>query len=137
MFRKENGMTSIVLIARNNRGVWCLPKGIIEANESAEEAAEREVTEETGLKGKIVKRIGEVSYWYWSKEEQTRFFKTVQFYLMDYLGGDTADHDSEVEEAKWFPVDEALQIMTFKSEREIVNKALELLREMEAKSEEL
>lgn len=127
--RKENGQTSIVLIARNNRSIWCLPKGIIEAGESAEEAAEREVSEETGLKGKIIDKIGEVSYWYWSKEKRTRYFKTVHFYLMECLSGNTADHDSEVEEARWFPVDEALQIMTFKSERDIVSKAIEMLKE--------
>ena len=136
LLRKENGQTSVVLIARNNRGIWCLPKGLIEADESAEEAAEREVAEETGLKGKIIDKIGEVSYWYWSKGERTRYFKTVHFYLMEYLGGDTANHDSEVEEAKWFPVNEALQIMTFKSERGIVSKAIEMLKEIGKKGEE-
>ena len=133
LFRKENDQTSIVLIARNNRIIWCLPKGIIEANETAEEAAEREVSEETGLKGKIIDKIGEVSYWYWSKEDKTRYFKTVHFYLMEHLGGDTSDHDSEVEEAKWFPIDDAIQIMTFKSERGIVSKAIEMLKGTESK----
>ena len=129
LFRKENGQTNIALIARRDRSIWCLPKGIIEAGESPEQTAEREVAEETGLKGEIVEKIGEVTYWYWSKTDRIRYFKTVHFYLMKHLGGNINEHDFEVEEARWFPIDEALQIMTFENERNIVSKATEMLKE--------
>ena len=130
LFQKEDGQVSIVLIARRNRSIWCLPKGIIEPGETTEEAAEREVAEETGLRGEIIRKIGEVNYWFHSKRDRARYFKTVHFFLMGYLSGDTTNHDQEVEEAKWFPVNKVLDVMTFENERTIVNKALKMLEEL-------
>jgi len=130
LFRREREQISIVLIARRDRSIWCLPKGIIEPDETAEEAAEREVAEETGLKGEIIRKIGEVNYWFHSKRDKARYYKTVHFFLMRYLSGDTADHDHEAEEAKWFPINRVLDVMTFENERTIVNKALKMLKEL-------
>ncbi len=131
LFRKGEKQVSIVLIARRDRSIWCLPKGIVETEETVEQAAEREVAEETGLKGRIIGRIGEVNYWFQSKRDNARYYKTVHFFLMEFLGGDTSDHDYEVEEAKWFLADEALEVMTYENERMIVEKALKMIGKIE------
>ena len=131
LFQKEKDQARIVLISRRNRTIWCLPKGIVEPNETIEQAAEREVTEETGLKGEIIGKIGEVNYWYHSRRDNVRYFKTVHFYLMRCLGGDISDHDYEVDEARWFTIDEVIGVMTFENERTIVGEALKMLQTIE------
>lgn len=105
------------------RPVWGLPKGLVEKGESPEAAAAREVQEETGMTGKNEGRIGEVEYWFVSKEDQARIHKKVHFFLFKYAGGSPDDHDWEVDQVGWFSQDEALKIMAYPSEREILVKA--------------
>ncbi len=125
--RSKNGVTEIALVAVKGGNVWCLPKGIVDRGEKPEETAVREVREETGLTGTIKEKIGDVSYWYYIKEENARCRKTVHYYLMDYQAGDTKDHDSEVDEASWFTLDEALKKVSYKGDREIIAKAREMI----------
>lgn len=128
IFRKaENGCAEVTLIAVKNRKVWCLPKGIIEKGEFPEQTAVREVMEETGLIGRVVGKIGNISYWYFIKEDNAKCRKTVHFYLLEYIGGNTADHNREVDSAEWFPIDEALLKITYKGEKDILLKAKEML----------
>lgn len=91
--------------------------------EVPEKTALREVAEETGLKGRIVEKIGEIGYWYYIKSENVKCKKTVHFFLMEYEGGDIANHDWEVDEAIWFPIDEALKKAAYRGEREMIEKA--------------
>lgn len=128
IFRKTNGSVEVALVAVKDGTVWCLPKGLIDKGEETHETAVREVREETGLNGKIISELGDISYWYYIKDQNTRCRKTVHFFLMEYLSGDTADHDSEVKEAAWFPVDEALNKVSYKGDREIMAKAKEIIR---------
>jgi 8-oxo-dGTP pyrophosphatase MutT (NUDIX family) len=128
IFRKNNASLEIALIAVKGGKVWCLPKGIVDKGESPEMTAVREVAEETGLKGRIVEKLGEISYWYYIKEEEARCRKTVHFFLIEYEGGDISKHDFEVDTAAWFPIDNALKMASYKGEREIIEKAKEILK---------
>jgi 8-oxo-dGTP pyrophosphatase MutT (NUDIX family) len=125
IFRRVNAKFEVALIL--HKGNWCLPKGLVEENETFEQTALREVREETGLNGELVDKIGEISY---SFVQKKRYFKTVHFYLLKLVGGSTDLHDSEAYRVKWFSIFDALQILTYVKEREILAKAIEMLRKM-------
>lgn len=127
IFRMEGEKIEIALISLREGSVWCLPKGLVEKGEDPEATALREVREETGLLGKSLEKLGEVEYWFYEKEVRSRIHKTVHFYLLEYQGGRLEDHDSEVEEVRWYPAEEALTLMTYQNEREVVEKALKTL----------
>ncbi|HTZ17767.1 MAG TPA: NUDIX hydrolase [Dissulfurispiraceae bacterium] len=127
IFRKTGSLIEVALIATKNKTIWTLPKGIIDKNESAEMAAVREIREETGLTGEIIDRLGEKSYWFYLKDENSKCKKTVTYFLIRYISGDTTDFSWEVDEAKWFPIDEAIKILSYNSDREIVSRAKEKL----------
>jgi 8-oxo-dGTP pyrophosphatase MutT (NUDIX family) len=120
------------LICHRNRGGgkdWCLPKGHVEAAESLEETATREVFEETGLHGEIITKLGEINYSF--RVGQTRIRKTVHHYLLKELSGNlSADGDptGEVLEVRWFLLDELVEVLAHENEKNMAIKALELLR---------
>ena len=128
IFRKTstNGF-EIALVAVKRGSIWCLPKGIVEKGESQEETSVREVREETGLSGRVIGKIGNISYWYFIKEENAKCRKTVHFYLLEYLDGSTLDHNWEVDNAVWFSLDEAVEKVSYQGDRNIVRKAKEML----------
>lgn len=130
IFRHHNGNVEIGLIALRGGRIWALPKGRLEAGETLEQAACREVMEETGLIGEVVRRIGEISYWFYAKEEGVKIHKTVHFFLIRHLEGETSNDSWEVDEARWWPLDEALKVLTYKSERETVERGAEMIREL-------
>ena len=123
IFRTVNGQFQVALISRGK--VWCLPKGLIEQGETTEETALREVKEETGLEGQIVKKIGEISYNFFRRK---RYFKTVHFYLLKSVGGSVKNHDFEADRVRWFSISEALQVLTYVNEIRILKKAEEILK---------
>ena len=102
--------------------VLALPKGHVDPGETPAQAAEREVREEAGITAKLVGQLGEVRYWY--QRDGRRIPKLVTFFLFDYVGGDVADHDHEVEEARWIPLARAMRELTYKGEREMVERAV-------------
>ena len=102
--------------------VLALPKGHVDPGENTLQAAEREVREETGVSVELVRELGEVRYWY--RREGRTIPKSVTFYLFSYLSGDTADHDDEVEEARWIDLEEAHRTLSHAAEREMVQRAL-------------
>lgn len=114
----------VALAARRRRSgdlAWGLPKGQVEPDEEVALTALREVREETGLEARIREPLGDISYWYVWEGERIR--KKVTFFLMDATGGDFADHDAEMEEVRWFPLDEALRAASYSSEREVLRRA--------------
>jgi len=127
IFRRYDGSIEVAMVAVKGGNVWCLPKGLIDKGEVPEKTAIREVAEETGLKGRIIEKLGEITYWYYIKEENIKCRKTVHFFLMEYEGGDVSNHDWEVDDASWFLIDEAIEKAGYKSEREMIKKAEEIL----------
>lgn len=127
VYRLQEGEPEFALTLRSGRPVWCLPKGLVEKEEALEATAAREVQEETGLTGKLEENLGAIEYWYVSKEEEARIHKKVHFFLFKYAGGSPDDHDWEVEQVGWFSAEEALKLMAYPSEREILAKAAERL----------
>ena len=112
-------------------GVWALPKGNIGDGEDPEATAVRETAEETGIEAASHGKLGDVRYVYSRGGE--RIFKVVSFYLLRYRRGRIDDVPSEfrreVDEARWLPLDEAPQLLSYKGEREMAEKALAALRE--------
>jgi 8-oxo-dGTP pyrophosphatase MutT (NUDIX family) len=113
--------TEIVLVHRRSPRLWALPKGTPDAGESILETALREVREETGIEVEAEEPLGAITYFF--VREGTRFHKTVHFFLMRPVGGSTDRHDHEFDEARWFQIEEALEIMTYPTEREVVERA--------------
>ncbi len=119
---------ALIRVARADGDAWALPKGWVEKGEDLEQTAVREVREETGLDAKVLRKLGEITYEFYSKADRSRIVKTVHVFLMEWLGGDTADHDDEVEEVRWFPLEDALRMLTYKNEREMSEKAMSLIQ---------
>jgi len=108
--------------AANGSRVLALPKGHPDGEESSLEAALREVREEAGVQAEVVDSLGEVRYWY--QRGGRRIAKSVEFFLLRYVSGDVADHDHEVEQARWVPAAEAAETLTYAGERDMVRRAL-------------
>ncbi len=111
--------------AADGSRVLALPKGHVDPGETPIEAATREVREETGIVAEPVCELGESRYWY--RREGRTIGKRVSFFLFDFLGGDTADHDDEVEEVRWISLKEAESTLSHTAEREMVTLALAYL----------
>ena len=129
IYRQGKTGPEVCLIATYGGKTWQLPKGLIERGEAEEEAASREVSEETGLQGELLQRLDKIEYWYvWDYGEgRERVHKFVSFFLFRCTGGSTDDHDEEVEEARWFPLDEARKRLSFENERRVLELAAEAL----------
>ncbi len=106
---------------------WCLAKGTPESGETLEQTALREVQEETGLEVEIDAPLGTIQYWFSRREPNTRFHKTVHYYLMAPVGGGIDLHDPEFDVVQWFPSEEALEALTYANEAEVLRRALEVL----------
>jgi 8-oxo-dGTP pyrophosphatase MutT (NUDIX family) len=124
---RDRDVIVVVPVRRDSRGnrVLALPKGHPNRGESPEQAAAREVTEETGVTAELVGKLGDVEYSY--ERRGHRVPKRVSFYLFQYRSGDVADHDHEIEDARWMPLEEALEVLTYDGEREMVARALSRL----------
>ena len=128
VYRRDEDAIDLALAARRTRRgqlAWGLAKGAIEQGESDEQAAIREVLEETGLEAEVEADLGDIRYFYvW---EGVRVRKRVHFFLMHATGGDVANHDSEMEDVRWFPLRTAIKRAAYKGEREVIERAAKRL----------
>lgn len=116
---------AFVAVVRVREQILALPKGHPDPGESSAEAAQREVREEAGLETQLVEKLGDIRYWY--ARDGERVMKIVSFFLFRYRSGSVEDHDHEVEEALWIPLEEAPERLAYKGEREIAGTALSRL----------
>lgn len=132
VYRRLRGIVMVCLGARKRPDdgtlVWSMPKGHVETGESMEEAAVREVREETGLVAAIEEKLGDVTYWYVRREDDggpVRVLKRVRFFLMRHRGGRFADRDRELDAVRWFSIDAAEAAVPYASERDLLRTVRE------------
>jgi 8-oxo-dGTP pyrophosphatase MutT (NUDIX family) len=121
VIRNMSGRPHLAVV-RVRDDILALPKGHPEKGESSQDAALREVREETGLEATPVEKLGDIKYWY--ARDGDRVMKIVTFFLFRYHSGRLEDHDHEVEEALWIPLEEAPERLAYRSEKEIAETAL-------------
>lgn len=126
----EHGL-EVLLCGRASDRLWALPKGTPEPGETLEQTALREVREETGVEVESEGLVGDIKYWFSRPQEGVRYYKTVRHYLLRPIGGDPSLHDHEFDDVRWFPVQEALKLLTYQNEVRILRQAIDLLRERE------
>jgi ADP-ribose pyrophosphatase YjhB (NUDIX family) len=125
VYRKGREGPEVVICGRDSDGVWGLPKGTPNPGESLEEAALREVSEETGLEVAILDKLGVIEYWF--AREGVRYQKWVYYYLMEAKGGSTEQHDFEYDRVEWRPLEQAVRTLSFRNEVEVVERAQHLI----------
>ncbi len=120
----------IVLCGRTREDLWALPKGTPEPGESLAQAAVREVEEETGLRVAIQRKVGSIRYRF-TGPDGTLYDKRVEHHLMEPVAGSLARHDREFDQVRWFLAEEALRVLSYPNEREMVRRAVRLIERQE------
>ena len=135
VFRETGDLIETLLCARARPGyhgedaplTWRLPKGTPERGETVEQTACREVQEETGVHVNVLAPITSIRYFFVGHDDGIRYDKTVYFYLMEPMGGSTAEHDAEFDVVEWCSYEEAVELLEYDNEREVLEAARSLI----------
>lgn len=117
VYKKTDNQTLILLCQHSGHHGWVFPKGHIDKPETKEQTALREVVEETGITGEIIKALEPIQYWF--VQEGIKIKKTVYYFLMQYASGNILDHDDEMENVEWLPIEEVSNRLTYPSDKNI------------------
>jgi 8-oxo-dGTP pyrophosphatase MutT (NUDIX family) len=134
VFRRYRRQLQVALISVGAPVRWQLPKGLVGRGEAPEAAAQREVREETGLEAELLRPLDVIEYWYYGTVRgghKVRFHKQVHFFLFRFVRGKVADHDHEVNEARWVKLADAETMLAFANERKVVAHAQTAIAELE------
>lgn len=126
VYRKTADGVEVLICKSSSYHKWVLPKGWVEKGESFEQTALREVEEEAGVKTRIIAPLGEPEKYVYTARG-ARVFKTVYYFLMEYVSGSEADHDHEMEAVQWVELDKAGELLAYKGAQEMVARAKVLL----------
>jgi 8-oxo-dGTP pyrophosphatase MutT (NUDIX family) len=127
VLRRANGSYEGLLIGRATPRIWSFPKGHVEPSETIEEAAVREVQEETAIDATIIEKLSDIRYWFYANK--VKHSKVVHFFLMRYLRGTSKPQVGEVDETAWIPMDDLLSVLTHLNERRLVGMAQRIVGE--------
>ena len=127
VYRRNGGQLETVLCGRLQPVRWSLAKGTPDPGETLEQTALREVREETGLEVEIDGPLGSIDYWFADRAKDVRYHKTVHYYLMLAVGGDTDRHDPEFDVVQWFNAEDALGSMAYANEAKVLQRAFDLI----------
>ena len=127
VYRRNGGQFETVLCGRLQPVRWSLAKGTPDPGETLEQTALREVREETGLEVEIDGALGSIDYWFADRGKDVRYHKTVHYYLMLAVGGDTDRHDPEFDVVQWFNAEDALVSLAYANEGKVLQRAFDLI----------
>ncbi len=140
IIKRENNSVKVLVTQHSGHHGWDFPKGHLETGETSEQAALREVEEETGVRAKILEKVGQTQYFYFEERKPSfvpqsgtskgKVFKTVTFFLMEYISESKATTAFEVSDKVWLPIDEVLEKLTFKDTKILWDKAKEKIGEL-------
>ncbi len=132
VYKKEGGTLKACLIAKRGGLIWALPKGRVNPGETSEEAAVREVLEETGHLAAIGQRIDQIDYDFYWKENRTLYHKVVLFYLMPLVQEAAGPRDDEADAVGWFTLGEAWRKLSYLNEKKVLHQAQRILQTAKA-----
>jgi 8-oxo-dGTP diphosphatase len=112
--RRQRGALQLAVVHRPVQQDWSFPKGKLEEGETFDEAARREVEEETGLSCRLIRFIGHTEY-----VDRKGRPKAVAYWVMEATGGSFTPN-LEVDELRWVPLDEASRLLSYPRDRELV-----------------
>jgi len=126
IYRLDGGRIWVALIATSGGTRWGLPKGHVSDGEAPSDAARREIEEETGLRGEVLQPLTTIEYWF--RAGNTRIHKFVDLFLLRYLDGEVVPQEAEVDDARWFALEDAVGMASFPREQAVLLEVMELWR---------